>query len=167
MKTKALLTMLAVMSLMVTSAVYPQGKKLKINKEMQEALEMRYSTDQQTAKTQRFIFDKMEWKKSWIGVKYTDLLKAWGAPAKAFPNGDGGQVVVYEKVSNYAGGSYKPGYFTTGVNGFGQTVLTGSKQAEDTRWASQYVEVTTVYIGKNNLIQNIDQKTTHSQSGTQ
>ena len=149
------------------SVVKGQEKNVKLSKELREALEMRYSTDQQNAKTQRFIFNKMEWKKSWIGVKYGDLLKSWGAPTKAFPSGDGGQVVVYEKISNYAGGSYKPGYLTTAVNGVGQTVITGSKKAEDTRWASQYVEVTTVMVGKDNLIQSIDQKTTHSQAGNQ
>ena len=150
-----------------SSVVNGQEKPVKLSKELKEALEMRYSTDQQTAKTQRFIYNKMEWKKSWIGIKYTDLLKSWGAPTKAFPSGDGGQVVVYEKVSNYAGGSYKPGYLTTAINGVGQRVITGSKQAEDTRWASQYVEVTTLLVGKDNLIQSIDQKTTHSQAGNQ
>lgn len=150
-----------------TTVVKAQEKQVKLSKELKEALEMRYQTDQYTAKTQRMIFNKMEWKNSWIGVKYSDLLKSWGAPTRAFPSGDGGQVVVYEKVSNYAGGSYKPGYLTTAINGVGQRVITGSKEAEDTRWASQYVEITTLLVGKDNLIKSIDQKTTRSQAGSQ
>ncbi len=163
LKTRTLLCLL--ISLCLGTTAFSQDKDVKLSKKMKEALSERYRKDKVYAESQRGIYNREEWKKSWIGVKYTDMLKSWGAPTKSFPDGEGGQVAVYEKVSNFAGGEYKPGYIQTATNGFGQTVITGQKQAEDTRWASQYVETTTVYVGKDNLIKKVDNTINSSHAG--
>lgn len=140
------------------------GQEAKLDKKMKEALTRRYEDDKHYAGFQRGIYNREAWKASWVGAKLPDLYKSWGAPTRAFPDGEGGQVVVYEKVSNYSGGSYTPGYIETATNGVGQTVITDYKQSVDTRWSSQYVEVITVYVGKDGLIKKLDQKTSYNRN---
>lgn len=139
--------------LFLNTSVQAQKKQ---NRKSKEALQRRFESDKKYASYQRGIYNREEWKQSWIGVKYSDLLKSWGAPTRSLPDGEGGQIIVYEKVSNFSGGMYKPGYITTATNGFGQTVVTNVKESEDTRWASQTVETTTVYVDKNNIIKKLD-----------
>lgn len=135
-----------------------------LRKKMKGALAARFDKDQTYAEYQRGIYNRQAWKNSWVGAKLPDLYKQWGAPTKAFPDGEGGQVVVYEKVSNQSGGTYKPATITTATNGFGQTVVTGQTEAEDTRWSSRYIEVITFYVGKDNVIKSVDFKNDYSRN---
>ncbi|MGF6846142.1 hypothetical protein QFZ51_001377 [Chitinophaga sp. W3I9] len=137
----------------------------KLDKRTKEALEQRYQDDKYYADFQRGIYNRENWKNSWVGARLSDIYKKWGAPAKAFPDADGGQVVVYEKMSNYGGGSYTPGYTITGYNVFGQAVNSETVQSKDTRWASQYVETTTVFVDKNGIVTKVDYKINSSRSG--
>ncbi|MGF6925967.1 hypothetical protein QFZ48_001467 [Chitinophaga sp. W2I13] len=137
----------------------------KLDKRTKEALEQRYQDDKYYADFQRGIYNRENWKNSWVGARLSDIYKKWGAPAKAFPDADGGQVVVYEKMSNYGGGSYTPGYTITGYNVFGQAVNSETVQSKDTRWASQYVETTTVFVDKNGVVTKVDYKINSSRSG--
>lgn len=131
-------------------------KEVKVSKNMKEALAERFKNDSHYAYIQREYYKKEEWKKSWVGVKYTELIKKWGAPSKSFPDGEGGTVSIYEKVDSYIGGIYEPGYIQTATNGFGQTVITGGKNTIDSRHLVTSTETTTVYVGKNNIIKKID-----------
>lgn len=131
-------------------------KDVKISKNMKEALAERYKNDSHYASMQREYYKKEEWKKSWVGVKYSELIKKWGAPSRSFPDGDGGTVSVYENISSYIAGIYEPGYIKTATNGYGQTVVTGSKNTIDSRHLVTNTETTTVYVGKNNIITKID-----------
>ncbi|WP_436491076.1 hypothetical protein [Chitinophaga sp. ARDCPP14] len=137
----------------------------KLDKRTKEALGQRYQDDKYYADFQRGIYNRENWKNSWVGARLSDIYKKWGAPAKAFPDADGGQVVVYEKMSNYGGGSYTPGYTITGYNVFGQAVNSETVQSKDTRWASQYVETTTVFVDKNGVVTKVDYKINSSRSG--
>lgn len=144
---------------------FTAGAQAKLEKRMKEALEQRYKDDKYYADFQRGIYNRENWKNSWIGVSLADVYKKWGAPTKAFPDGNGGQVVVYEKVSNYSGGSYTPGYTITGYNVFGQAVNSETVQAKDTRWASQYVETTTLFVDKNGIVTEVDNNINSSRAG--
>lgn len=137
----------------------------KLDKRTKEALEQRYNDDKYYTEFQRGIYNRESWKKSWVGARLTDVYKKWGAPTRAFPDADGGQVVVYEKVSNYGGGSYTPGYTITGYNVFGQAVNSETVQSKDTQWASQYVEATTLFVDKNGVVTKVDYKINSSRSG--
>ena len=132
------------------------GQQAKTDKRTQEALSQRYAADKLYADYQRGIYNREAWKASWVGLKLSDLYKSWGVPTRTATDENGGKVVVYENVTNTAGGSYTPGYIETATNGFGQTVITGQKAAEDTRWSSQYVTITTVYADKNGVITKVD-----------
>ncbi|KQN32602.1 hypothetical protein ASE92_18595 [Pedobacter sp. Leaf41] len=68
-----------------------------------------------------------------MGVKYSELINKRGAPSRSFPDGDGGTVSVYENISSYIAVIYEPGYIQTASNGYGQTVVTGSKNTIDSR----------------------------------
>jgi hypothetical protein len=137
--------------------IFGQDKKdAKMNKNMKEALDERHNTDSRYANSQRELYKLGTWKKSWEGVKYTELIKKWGAPTRSFPDGEGGTVSVYEKIDSYTGGIYEPGYIETATNGYGQTVVTGSKRTIDTRRNITNTETTTVFVGKDNLIKKID-----------
>ena len=49
-------------------------KDVKISKNMKEALAERYKNDSHYAYIQREYYNKEEWKKSWVGVKYSELI---------------------------------------------------------------------------------------------
>jgi hypothetical protein len=153
---------LTLLFLAAGSVAYAQAK---LDKRMKEALEQRYNDDKYYADFQRGIYNRENWKNSWVGAKLSDIYKKWGAPTKSFPDENGGQIVAYEKVSNYAGGSYTPGYTVTGYNVFGQALSSETVQAKDTRWASQYVEVTTLFVDKNGIITKVDYKINSGRSG--
>lgn len=151
--------------LLCSIEVSAQSSAPKLDKRMKEALAERYATDKHYAEFQRGIFNTEAWKASWIGAKILELYKSWGAPSRAFDDGAGGKVSVYEKVSNFSGGSYTPGYTITGYNVYGNAINSETVDAKDTRWASQYVETTTVYSDKDGIITKLDQKTNSSRSG--
>ncbi len=143
-------------------AATAQGQQ---EKRLKEALEQRYRDDKYYAEFQRGIYNRENWKNAWVGVKLTEVYKKWGAPTKAFPDGSGGQVVTYENVSNYGGGSYTPGYTISGYNVFGEEVHSKTVEAKDTRWASQYVEITTLYVNKNGVVTKVDYKINSARAG--
>ncbi|EJL75810.1 hypothetical protein [Chryseobacterium populi] len=132
------------------------GQETKTDKRTKEALAQRYAADKLYTDYQRGIYNREAWKASWVGAKLSELYKSWGVPTRTATDEKGGKVLVYENVTNTAGGSYTPGYIETATNGFGQTVVTGQKAAEDTRWSSQYITITTVYADKNGVITKVD-----------
>lgn len=138
------------------AAISVFGQEAKANRRTKEALARRYAADKTYAEYKRGIYKREEWKASWEGKKLSELYTSWGVPTRTVTDELGGQVVVYENVTNTSGGSYTPGYIETATNGFGQTVVTGQKAAEDTRWSSQYVTITTVYADKNGVITKVD-----------
>lgn len=150
--------MLALFFLTVPGLTYAQTKTKKQAKAeakqkevMNEALKLRYEKDSRFAASQRAAFNRG----SWIGYKLSDLIQNWGPPSRLVEDGGGGKIAVYNKVNNTSGGSYTPGYIETATNGFGQTVVTGSKAAVDTRWSSSYSESTAVYADKNGIITRV------------
>ena len=129
-----------------------EEKKLAKEKEvLKVALDKRLEKDSRYASDRRAAFNRG----SWIGSKLSDLIQNWGPPSRVVEDGAGGKIAVYDRSSNSSGGSYTPGYVTTATNGFGQTVVTGSKAAVDTRWSSQYSESTAVFADKNGIIQKV------------
>lgn len=118
---------------------------------MNEALKQRYEKDSRFAASRRAAFNRG----SWIGSKLSDLIQNWGPPNRVVEDGADGKIAVYSSVSNSSGGSYTPGYIETATNGFGQTVVTGSRAAVDTRWSSSYTESTAVYADKNGIITKV------------
>jgi hypothetical protein len=145
-----------VLCLFTGTSIFAQ--EAKVDKRTKEALAQRYAEDKYYAEFKRGIYNREAWKASWVGAKLSDLYKSWGAPTRTATDETGGQVVVYENVTNTSGGNYTPGYIETATNGFGQTVITGQRAAEDTRWSSQYVTITTVYVDKKGLITKVDFK---------
>lgn len=140
------------------TGVSAQQSGQQMDKRTKEALDARYASDKHYAGLQRDIFNTAAWKASWVGVKVLELYQKWGAPARTFDDGAGGKVIVYENVSNFSGGSYTPGYTITGYNVYGSAISSETVQAKDTRWASQYVETTTVYANKDGIITKVDHK---------
>lgn len=138
-----------------TQQVFAQKKdekKLAKEKEtLKIALDQRLEKDSRYASDQRAAFNRG----SWIGTKLSDLIQSWGPPSRVVEDGAGGKIAVYDRSSSSSGGSYTPGYITTATNGFGQTVVTGSKAAVDTRWSSHYSESTAVFADKNGIIQKV------------
>lgn len=132
------------------------GQEEKLDRKTKEALAQRYATDKLYADYKRGIYKREAWKASWVGAKLSELYKSWGVPTRTAVDETGGQVLVYENVTNTSGGSYTPGYIETATNGFGQTVITGQRAAQDTRWSSQYVTITTVYVDKKGVITKVD-----------
>lgn len=65
---------------------------------------------------------------SWMGSSYSDLVAAWGPPARALDDGAGGKILVYAKTSpGEATTTYDPGIGGTGfmgVNLFGPSSQT-------------------------------------------
>ncbi|MBS0031994.1 hypothetical protein ACTJJ0_33330 [Chitinophaga sp. 22321] len=151
-----------VISLFAGTSVFAQ--ETKPDKKTKEALAQRYAEDKYYAEFKRGIYNREAWKASWVGEKLSTLYKSWGAPTRTATDETGGQVVVYENVTNTSGGSYTPGYIETATNGFGQTVITGQRSAEDTRWSSQYVTITTVYVDKNGVITKVDFNSKYSRN---
>jgi len=136
-------------------------KTEKIDKKTQIALEERYRKDKAYAETKRSSFNRT----SWIGSKLSDLIASWGPPTRVTTDGGDGQIVIYENTSYNSGGQYTPGTITTATNGFGQTVVVGTTNATDTRWASQYWESTAVYVDKDKVIIKVDYKNDRKTSG--
>ncbi|MEY8762006.1 hypothetical protein [Chryseobacterium tongliaoense] len=153
---------IGIMLLSATTMCYAQ--QIKLDKRTKEALARRYVADKTYAEYKRGIYKREAWKASWEGVKLSELYKSWGVPTRTVTDEAGGQVVVYENVTNTSGGSYTPGYIETATNGFGQTVVTGQKAAEDTRWSSQYITITTVYANKNGVITKVDFNSKYSRN---
>lgn len=140
------------------------AQETKVDKRTKEALALRYADDKHYAEFKRGIYNREAWKASWEGAKLSELYKSWGVPTRTVTDEAGGQVVVYENVTNTSGGSYTPGYIETATNGFGQTVITGQKAAEDTRWSSQYITITTVHADKNGVITKVDFESKYSRN---
>lgn len=126
----------------------------KLDKKLKVALEERYRKDKAYAETKRPSFNRT----SWIGSKISDLIAKWGPPTRIVSDGADGQIVIYESSTYNSGGVYTPGSITTATNGVGQTVITDYKEAQDTRWASQYSESTAIYVDKNKIITKVDFK---------
>ena len=140
------------------------GQEAKLDKKTKEALAERYAADKLYADYKRGIYKREAWKASWVGAKLSELYKSWGVPTRTATDETGGQVVVYENVTNTSGGTYTPGYIETATNGFGQTVITGQKAAQDTRWSSQYVTITTVHVDNKGVITKVDFNSRYSRN---
>lgn len=129
-----------------------EEKRLAKEKEVLKiALDQRLEKDSRYASDKRAAFNRG----SWIGSKLSDLIQNWGPPSRVVEDGAGGKIAVYDRSSSSSGGSYTPGYIATATNGFGQTVVTGSQAAVDTRWSSRYSESTAVFADKNGVIQKV------------
>lgn len=147
-----LLVIIVTASTMQLLAQKKEDKKAEKEKQvLKEALDRRFEKDSRYASDQRAAFNRG----SWIGSKLSDLIQTWGAPTRVVEDGAGGKIAVYDRNSTSSGGSYTPGYIETATNGFGQTVITGSKAAVDTRWSSQYSESTSVFADKDGIIQKV------------
>lgn len=144
------------------------AQKKEIDKKTKLALEQRYKDDKFYAETKGPAYRSDVAVTSWVGAKLSDLYKSWGAPTKSFTDEEGGQVVVYDAVTNFSGGSYTPGYTITTtrdqVAADGRILQrlndeTEQVAAKDTRYSYQRVETTTVYVNKDGVITKVDSKT--------
>ncbi|WP_142683882.1 hypothetical protein [Chitinophaga polysaccharea] len=68
------------------------GAQAKLEKRMKEALEQRYKDDKYYADLQRGIYNRENWKNSWVGVSLTDIYKNGAllqklSPMEAGPGG--------------------------------------------------------------------------------
>ncbi len=140
---------IALILLSLNATLFAQkNKEAEQEKYKNEALDARRKEDLSFAQAARGSFNKG----SWIGARYADLIAQWGEPARSYPDGNGGIVVVFENRYSHNYGSYTPGYIIT--NGLGQVVE--RKNPVDTRGSYTLGGETKIYVDKNNIITKID-----------
>jgi len=62
-----------------------------------------YETQTSKAEEVKKVFD------SWMGIHKSQLIKSWGAPTRTVPDGNGGEILVYE--SSKTAGTVVYGYY--------------------------------------------------------
>lgn len=146
-----------ILILFITQNAFAQVSANKPStKKMSKALTLRYERDKKYSNRLRTIDEDENWKRSWIGKNKKNVFEILGAPTKSYSDGNGGEILAYEKISTFSGGSYTPAQVETTPNGFGKQKIMGQQLAKDTRWSRRSIERTTFYLSKESLIKNAE-----------